>query len=188
MASGLALGGFGVDWGAKFDRRWFVWGPAIGQLLATPLFFFGANQASIPMAVFILGLGHVALFIYYTPTLALAQNMVGANMRASSAFVTSLVLGLVGIGLGPTLIGVLNDVFTQKAFSVGDFVQLCPGGRAPPGAAEAITAACSTAAGQGIRHAIMAMSLLFTASAVFFVLASFSLRKDLDTHYEAPAA
>ena len=187
MASGLALGGFGVDWGAKFDRRWFVWGPAIGQLLATPLFFIGANQASIPMAVFVLGLGHVALFVYYTPTLALAQNMVGANMRASSALVTSVVLGLVGIGLGPTLIGVLNDIFTQKAFSVGDFVQLCPGGRAPPGAAEAITSACSTAAGQGIRHAIMAMSLLFAGSALFFVLASFNLRKDLDTLYETPA-
>ena len=187
MASGLALGGFGVDWGAKFDRRWFVWGPAIGQVLATPLFFFGANQASIPMAVFILGLGHVALFVYYTPTLALAQNMVGANMRASSAFVTSLVLGLVGIGLGPTLIGVLNDIFTQKAFSAGDFVQLCPGGRAPTDAAQALVSACSTAAGQGIRHAIMAMSLLFAGSAVFFVLASFSLRKDLDTLYQAPA-
>jgi predicted MFS family arabinose efflux permease len=188
MASGLALGGFGVDWGAKFDRRWFVWGPALGQLLAMPLFFFGASQASIAAAVIVLGLGHVALFVYYTPTLALAQNMVGANMRASSSFVTSLVLGLVGIGLGPTLIGLLNDLFTQHAFGMGDFVHLCPGGRAPAGAAKALTAACSTAASGGIRSAIMAMSLLFGGSALFFVLASINLRKDLDTHYETPAA
>ena len=75
---GMALGGFGVDWAAKFDRRWFVWGPAIGLLIATPLFFFGAGQASILMAVLVLGLGHVALFVYYTPTLALAREMLHA--------------------------------------------------------------------------------------------------------------
>lgn len=188
MASGLALGGFGVDWAAKFDRRWFVWGPAIGQLIATPLFFFGADQPSVMMAVLVLGLGHVALFVYYTPTLALAQNMVGANMRASSAFVTSLVLGLVGIGLGPTLIGYLNDLFTQRAFAAGDFVHLCPGGQAAAGASAALAGACRTAGGEGIRHAIMAMSFLFSGAAIFYVLASFNLRKDLDTHYEAPAA
>jgi hypothetical protein len=48
---------------------------------------------------------HVALFVYYTPTLAIAQNMVAANMRASSAFVAAIVLGLVGTGLGPSLRG-----------------------------------------------------------------------------------
>jgi len=185
MASGLALGGFGVDWAARLDRRWFVWGPAIGLLIATPLFFVGATQASVVAAVIVLGLGHVALFIYYTPTLALAQNMVGANMRASSAFVTSLVLGLVGIGLGPTLIGFLNDIFTQRAFAAGDFVALCPGGLAPAGATAALAGACREAAGEGIKHAIMAMSLLFAAAAFFYFLASFNLRKDLDTHYEA---
>ncbi len=91
-----------------------------------------------------------------------------------------------GIGLGPTLIGYLNDIFTQSAFGAGDFVVQCPGGTAPAGASAAVVGACRAAAGTGIVHAIMAMSLLFAAAALFYFLASFNLRKDLDTHYEAP--
>jgi predicted MFS family arabinose efflux permease len=187
MASGLALGGFGVDWAGKFDRRWCVWAPAIGLVLATPLFFFGAGQASLPLAIFVLALGHVALFIYYTPTLALAQNMVGADMRATSALATSVMLGLVGIGFGPPIIGYLDDHFTQQAFSLGQFHAMCPKGAAPPGAAASLAHACSNAAGVGIRQAIMAMSTLFAVAALFYVLASFNLRKDLDRHYESKA-
>jgi hypothetical protein len=57
---------------------------------------------------------HVVLFVYFTPTLAMAQNMVGANMRASSAFTVSLVLGLVGVGIGPTLLGFLSDASVKR--------------------------------------------------------------------------
>jgi len=63
---------------------------------------------------------HVVLFVYFTPTLAIAQNMVGANMRASSAFTVSLVLGLVGVGIGPTLLGFLSDAFGKAAFAHGN--------------------------------------------------------------------
>ncbi len=186
MASGLSLGGFGVDWAGKFDRRWYVWGPAIGLVIATPLFFFGVSIASVPTLVAVLALGHVALFVYYTPTLAMAQNMVGASMRASSAFVASLVLGLVGIGLGPTLMGFLIDFFCQRSFALGEFNAMCPGGAPPHGASEALTTACKAATAIGIRHSIMAVSLLFAWASLHFVLASRHLRQDLDTHYTPP--
>ena len=45
--------------------------------------------------------GHVTLFVFFTPTLALALNMVGAGMRASSSFIVNIVFGLIGVGLGP---------------------------------------------------------------------------------------
>ena len=132
MASGLLLGGFGVDWAGRFDRRWSVWGPALGLVLAAPLFIFGFTRGSLQTTVIILICAHVSMFVFYSPTLAIAQNMVGANMRASSAFVMSgLVLGLVGIGVGPTLVGFLSDRFATHAFAA--YLGSCPGGRAPPG-------------------------------------------------------
>jgi hypothetical protein len=181
MASGLALGGFGVDWGAKFDRRWYVWGPSIGLILAAPLFLIGVNQSTVFTTVAVLLFGHVALFVYYTPTLALAQNMVGANMRASSAFVVSLVLGLVGIGLGPTFVGILSDAFARHAFALGDFHTICVGG-VPSGGGE-IVEACQAASAAGIRHAIMAMALLFAWASLHYLLAARHIRRDLDTHH-----
>jgi MFS family permease len=186
MASGLALGGFGVERLAKRGRRWFVWGPAIGLVLTTPLFLIGISRADLWVAMGLLLAGHIALFVYYTPTLALAQNMVGASMRASSAFVLSLVLGLVGIGLGPTVVGILSDVLAHHAFALGDFTALGPGGAALAGGSAALASACAAASATGIAQAIGAASLLFAWGGVHYALASRHLERDLDTHYQVP--
>jgi len=182
MASGLLIGGFGVDWAGRFDRRWYVWGPALGLLLATPLFILGFTRESLAAAVVVLIFGHVSMFVYYSPTLAMAQNMVGANMRASSAFVVSgLVMGLVGIGLGPTVVGILSDRLASLEFA--SYLSSCPGGKAAPGSLETLVQACRAASATGIRHALMIMALLCLWSAVHYVLAARTLRRDLDTHY-----
>lgn len=185
MASGLLLGGFGVDWAGRFDRRWSVWGPALGLVLATPLFILGFTRSTLQATVIIQICAHVSMFVFYSPTLAIAQNMVGANMRASSAFVVSgLVLGLVGIGIGPTLSGFLSDHLATRAFA--GYLSSCPGGRALPGAAPALADACRNASATGIRQALILMALLCVWAALHYVLASRTLRRDLDTHY-APA-
>jgi predicted MFS family arabinose efflux permease len=179
MASGLALGGFGVDWAGRFDKRWYVWGPAIGLLLAAPAFLMGFDQPTVTLAVAVLMPAHVALFVYFTPTLAMAQNMVGANMRASSAFTVSLVLGLVGVGIGPTLLGFLSDAFARAAFTTGNFKLMCPGGAPPHGELSALQQACASASATGIRHALMAMSVFLLWAAVHYFLAARTLRADL---------
>jgi predicted MFS family arabinose efflux permease len=181
MASGMALGGFGMDRAARHDRRWYVWGPAIGLCLATPLFAFGLAQPTLYGAVGVLLLGHVALFVFWTPTMALAQNMVGAEMRASSYFVVSVVISLVGIGLGPTLAGILSDTFANLALP--NFSALCPGGSPAEGSTEAMAAACLSASADGVRTSIITMSLFFAWAGVHYFLAARDLRQDLDTHY-----
>jgi predicted MFS family arabinose efflux permease len=188
MSSGLALGGFGVDWASRFDQRWFVWGPAIGLVLATPLFAIAFAAPVVAVGIGVLIAAHVVLFIYFTPTLAIAQNMVSANMRASSAFVVSVVLGLVGIGLGPTLIGVLSDAFAGRAFAMGDFETSCPGGAAALSAASALQQACSDASSLGIRHALIAVSMLFAWAGIHYLMAARNLRRDLEMHYRGRAA
>lgn len=189
MASGLLVGGFGVDAAGRVDQRWYVWGPAVGLLIAAPLFLLGFNQSSVPFTVVILIAAHVCMFVYYAPTLALAQNMVGANMRASSAFVVSLVLGLVGIGLGPTLVGILSDHFAQGTFGQSPvaFALACPGGAAPAGSPPAMAAACAHASAAGLRGALMVMSLLGVWAALHYVLAARHLRGDLARRYQAAA-
>jgi predicted MFS family arabinose efflux permease len=182
MASGMVLGGFGLDWAARFDRRWYAWGPAVGLCLATPLFVFGLAQPQINAVVGFLLAAHLALFVFWTPTMALAQNMVGADMRASSAFVVSVVISLVGIGLGPTLAGILSDAFANLALP--HFASLCPGGAPGPRAGEALAAACLTASAEGVRDSIVTMSLFFTWAGVHYFLAARTLRRDLDTHYQ----
>jgi MFS family permease len=183
MASGLALGGFGVSHLSKHDRRWYVWGPALALAVTTPLLLLGITRPTISGAIWLIFAGHITLFVYFTPTLALAQNMVDASMRASASFVLNIVFGLVGVGLGPTLIGWLSDVLAQHAFGYGSFRALCPGGLAVPGAEAPVVAACRAASGAGILQAIGVFSALFLWSGLHFLLAARRLERDLDQPY-----
>jgi predicted MFS family arabinose efflux permease len=186
MPCGFLLGGFGIDWAARYDKRWFAWGPSVTLLLAAPAFMLGFNQSSLLAAALILVLGHVTLFVYWTPTLALAQNMVTANMRASSSFLFNFTIGLVGIGFGPTLVGLLSDHFAHGAFTLGNYVASCPEGRPAAGAMNATLQACSDARAVGLKYALTLMSLTFIWASLHYWLASRTLKKDLETSYVPP--
>jgi predicted MFS family arabinose efflux permease len=188
MASGLALGGFGVDWATRFDKRWFVWGPGATLLLCAPFFVLGFGQATVPLTVVLLMAAHIFMFVYYTPSLAMAQNMVDASMRASSAFMTALVIGLVGIGVGPTIVGLMSDEYARHAFTLGSYTDMCPKGLPPPGAAANIIAACRDASATGIRNSLMTTALIPLWAAVHYFLAAKTLRRDLEVRYQPPGA
>jgi predicted MFS family arabinose efflux permease len=186
MSSGIFLGGFGVDWAARRDRRWYAWGPALTLLLATPAFMIGFDQPTILRVAAALLLGHLLLFVYWTPTLAMAQNMVGASMRASSTFVFNFILGLVGIGFGPTLVGLLSDRFAQMVFTGGNYAATCPKGRPAAGISDALIQSCADASATGLRRALVMMSLLFLWASLHYWLASRTLRNDLEKRYVPP--
>ena len=185
MLSGFTLGGFGLDWVGRRDRRWYVWGPAIGLLVSTPLMLWGVTRPGIAAGMPFVLAAHVALFVYYTPTLAIAQNMVAANMRASSAFVAAIVLGLVGTGLGPSLTGILSDFFAQQAFGSGDFKAACVAVAGRHALSAPGVQLCQSASATGIRYAIMTMSLLCPWGAIHYFLAARHFRADLETRYSA---
>ena len=183
MSSGLIIGGFGVDWAVARDRRWYAWGPCLALALAMPLFEAGLLQPTLMRAMVVLVPAHVALFIFYTPTLAIAQNMVDASMRASSAFTVAIVFGLVGAGLGPTIVGLISDLAARHSFEAGQFAILCPGGAARPGAGPDLTTACAAASARGIRFAMAGVALLLLWGSLHYLLAARTLRTDLNTVY-----
>ena len=101
MITGFSLGGFGVERAGRRDPRWYVWGPRIALLLSSPLLLLGETRDTVSGTVSILLIALTLLFVYFTPTLAIAQNMVSANMRASSAFFVAAVLGIQRLGCHP---------------------------------------------------------------------------------------
>jgi predicted MFS family arabinose efflux permease len=187
MSSGFLIGGFGVDWAIRRDRRWYVWAPSISLLIAMPLFEIGLLQPTLTRAMTVLLPAHVALFIFYTPTLAIAQNMVDASMRASSAFAVAIVFGLVGTGLGPTIVGVISDLAARHSFGAGNFAAQCPGGAGRSDAGAALTSACSISSAYGIRFAMAAVVFLLLWGSLHYFLAARTLRADLDRRYRPEA-
>ncbi len=183
MASGMLLGGLGLDAIGKDERRWYVWGPSLGLVISGPLFILAVLQGTVAAAIAVLFFAHITLFIYWTPTLAMAQNMVGANMRASSGFIISLVVSLIGMGLGPTFIGIFSDRFAHLAFDAGNFAVMCPGSAPPPGASALLIHACTDASARGVRYALIVMALPLIWASLHYFLSSRALTKDLDTYY-----
>jgi MFS family permease len=185
MASGLALGGFGVGWAAKRDRRWYAWGPAIALAISMPLYEMGFLQPTLPRTLSLLVPAQIALFVFFTPTLTIAQNMVGATMRASSAFTATIVISLVGTGLGPILVGAISDLVARHTFTLGQFRSACPGGAALPAANSLIQHACTEASSRGISTAMASITALLLLGSLHFLIAARTIRADLDMQYRA---
>jgi MFS family permease len=177
---GTVSGGLIVDFISRRDGRWYVWLPALGVLVAAPLYVGGFLLPNAAAALASLTVGGVALFLYYTPTQALLQNMVEPRMRATAAFVFFVVSGLVGFGGGPALLGYISDQVAAHAFTGGSYPAACPGGVAPHEAGKAAHEACRIASVTGLKVAMSLMGGLYVWGAVHFFLAARWVRHDLE--------
>jgi MFS family permease len=160
LSAGTLIGGFGSDWAARRDRRWSLWLPAIGVTLAAIFYAAGFFSQSLPVSIVMLLLGGTSLLVFYTPTYAVAQNLVSPRMRATAVAIVAMCCGLVGSGLGPTWVGFASDRFARGI-----------GGPA--------------ASAEGIRYALVSVTVVLLWSAVHYLFAARTLERDL---YRIPEA
>ena len=110
-ALGTFLGGFLADKFGKIDRRWYAWIPIIGSLLALPpalYSLFGDNPTWIIAALFP---ANILSAFYLGPSIAMGQTLVSPSMRAMASAVLFFVLNMIGLGLGPVIVGLLSDIY-----------------------------------------------------------------------------
>lgn len=112
---GVVGGGRLADWCAG---RWGLHAQslmvAILKTVALPFLFGLYLFGDVYLA---LGCYFVALLFqscYLGPTFALLQGLAPLQMRAVWAAITLLVINLIGLGLGPTTIGILSDLFEPR--------------------------------------------------------------------------
>jgi len=193
---GTLMGGFASDRLARRDSRWYALTPAIGLLLATPLYFAAFGQLSWQATALWLLLPGVLHYTYLAPSFGVIQNMVDVRRRATATAVVFLVVNLVGLGGGPPFTGWLMD--PHAAFNLANpgaglleglggmlgadtaaFNAACPGGQGSPACTEAVAAAT--------RHGLLITVCFFAWAAVHYFLASFGLAKELAIHQSDPA-
>lgn len=113
--------------------------------------------------------------IHYGPTVALIQNLTPVNMRSSTAAVFAMLYALAGTGIGPTFVGFFSDRIAASSFAQEGYLALCRPGAIAPGMVDACTAASRT----GLIGALSLCVLAYAVAAVFYLLASRTLREDL---------
>ena len=112
LAGGLGtfLGGYLSDRYGQQDKRWYMWIPALGMVIPLPLLAAAFVVDSPYTALLFYVLPSVMGAFYLGPTFAMTQGLVDVRMRAVAASILLFILNLIGLGLGPLVVGVLSDL------------------------------------------------------------------------------
>ena len=120
---GTISSGLLVDRLARHDKRWQLWLPAIGIFIALPtqlaFLLWPAEHRlimgtiDVPFALVFMGISSVFATFWIAPSYAAVQNLVPQYWRTQASALMLLAINLLGMGLGPLLVGALSDSFSQ---------------------------------------------------------------------------
>jgi MFS family permease len=116
-AIGTFLGGYLADkLSERFDdKRWYIWVPGLSTIVMVPFQFvaylYGGVWAVIPSLMVVSVLGGM----YLGPSFAMTQALVTLRMRAVASAILLFALNIIGMGMGPYLVGVGSDLLAPSS-------------------------------------------------------------------------
>ena len=124
MMLGLLMGGLGgigaISIGALCDKlsrkdlRWRPWIILITGAIAFPFIIWFLNAGDKKAAYLAYTVPGLVGLLYASISYTAMQELAPLRMRAMASAVMLLCLTLVGIGLGPVIVGMLSDYFTPE--------------------------------------------------------------------------
>lgn len=108
---GSFSGGFLADKLSQRSARWHLWVPAFAALLSIPLMGTSFWAESKVTSFVLFGVAWLFGSMWYPPIIALSQGLVTPRNRALSVAIILFLLNFVGMGMGPTVIGIMSDIF-----------------------------------------------------------------------------
>ena len=113
-ALGVIAGGLLSDRLGKRDARWYLRLPALAALIGLP-FTIAFITSDSTWIVLLCLVPHAFLNGSYSgPVAAVVQSIVQVRMRATAAALNVIATSLIGIGLGPQVVGALSDAFSAS--------------------------------------------------------------------------
>lgn len=108
-AGGAIIGGRLADKLGEKDARWSLWVVAWAKIVAAPLivvFFLASKDIALWVYVPVTLLGA----FYLGPSFALIQSRAPLSMRTTVSSIMLFILNIVGLGLGPQMVGIVSDL------------------------------------------------------------------------------
>ena len=146
---GIALGGYlAYRFGAR-DPKWFLWTTAVSLLICVPLNFVVFMSTNSTTALLAMILPVLLGNFYQATTFSQTQGISALRMRAVAAGILLFIINIIGLGLGPQLVGILSDVLNPD---FGD---------------------------ESLRYALLICSLVYMWAAIHYFIAGRHLGDDL---------
>lgn len=100
-------------YGAR-DMRWNMYVPIIATFIAIPFapLFYLSSSLTVTLASAIIPVAMGAAYV--GPAYAMAQGLVPLRMRARSVAILLLILNIIGLGLGPPVVGAVADLLKPR--------------------------------------------------------------------------
>jgi MFS family permease len=115
--AGVLLGGWLADRLGTADRRWYARLPAIAWLITAPLFVAGLLASNPTLAWPLLLIPNALNILWLGPVTTAVQHLVPRPMRATASASFLLINNLIGLGVGPLLIGTIS-VMLKKSYGI----------------------------------------------------------------------
>ena len=147
---GTFFGGWVADRASVRDLRWYMWVPLIGLIITVPFLVLAYLADSHVMAFALFTIPVFFGSLYLGPSFAATQSLVPAHMRAVAAAVLLFILNIIGLGLGPQMVGVVSDLL-EPAFG-----------------------------SESLRYTLVIMAILNLAAAIHYWFASKTLADDFE--------
>ena len=112
--AGVFAGGWLADRLGQSDRRWYARLPAIAWLITAPAFALGLLVPSPWLAWPLLLIPNALNILWLGPVTTAVQHLVPQPMRSTASASFLLINNLIGLGVGPTLIGALSVMFKER--------------------------------------------------------------------------
>jgi MFS family permease len=110
----LLASGVTADRLAQRDARWRLWMLAVTVVVVTPFVvasFLLPGPAALPLYLMNL----ILMNVWTGPALATSQSLTPPSMRGTVAAVVFVIIGFLGYGLGPLIVGALSDALVSVA-------------------------------------------------------------------------
>jgi MFS family permease len=107
--TGVFAGGWLADRLGAMDRGWYAKLPAIAWLVTAPTFVAGFFAPSLWLAWPLLLIPNALNILWLGPVTTAVQHLVPQPMRATASATFLLINNLIGLGVGPLLIGRLSE-------------------------------------------------------------------------------
>ena len=203
---GTLVGGFLTDWAGKRSAKWYALVPAIGLLIATPVYISAYLQPDWKTMALILLVPGIFHYTYLAPTFGVVQNSVEPRRRATATALLFFFLNLIALGGGPVFTGWLIDHLARFHFNhpeastifhalggafsdpgAANFNAQCPGGLAPKGSPADLAKACHAAMARATQQGIIVSVCFYAWAALHYALAAIGMVKHMRERAAAQA-